>query len=127
KALGFVPPTPSGLPRLVPPSRANLAGIFLPENVSQRSLFSSQAILQFPNEYHPERFPGDPGFASDRVDILLPFSMETRNCTGRSLDTTLFPSKMRLNFGLRLAENSKNWIEDNEVETLWSRTDPNGY
>jgi len=36
-----------------------------------------------PFEYRPERFTGDAEFASDKTDVLQPFSIGPRNCVGR--------------------------------------------
>jgi cytochrome P450 len=36
-----------------------------------------------PFEFHPERFLGDPRFASDKLDALQPFSIGPQDCIGR--------------------------------------------
>jgi cytochrome P450 len=36
-----------------------------------------------PFGFHPERFLHDPKFASDKLDIVQPFSVGPRNCIGR--------------------------------------------
>jgi len=41
------------------------------------------ANWNLPFEYHPERFLGDARFATDKTDVLQPFSFGPRNCIGR--------------------------------------------
>lgn len=36
-----------------------------------------------PFQFHPERWLGDPAFASDNKDAFQPFHVGSRNCLGR--------------------------------------------
>lgn len=49
----------------------------------QWALFHNTEFWTLPEEYHPERFLGDPKFANDKLDALQPFSTGPRNCVGK--------------------------------------------
>jgi len=110
EALRMYPPVPTGLPRVVPKGGATIAGEFVPEGVSVaphitvyfwRSELTKSRVLQNvvavhqwatyhndehfkdPFTFHPERWLGDPAFATDNKEAFQPFHLGARNCLGK--------------------------------------------
>jgi len=112
-------------------------------------MYHNEAHFKNPFSYCPDRFLGDPRFASDNRDALQPFHVGPRNCVGRkygwpnphntllharsvnSLADIDLPSlayaEMRLilarvifNFDMRIADESRNWM-DQKVWNLWKK------
>lgn len=98
EALRMYPPVPTGLPRVVPKGGYAIAGQFVPERVSTHSpedvgahdsprwqtyvsqfhyaLYHHEKFFNKANEFHPERWLGDPRFATDDRDLFQPFRPE---------------------------------------------------
>ncbi|KAJ2998876.1 hypothetical protein NUW58_g188 [Xylaria curta] len=83
ETLRLYPPTPIGLPRVVPKGGVTIAGQWVPQDTSvavwQLAAYYSSRNFTRPEEFHPERFLGDPEFAKDDLDVLQPFSVGPRN------------------------------------------------
>ncbi|KAK9773833.1 putative Cytochrome P450 ClCP1 [Seiridium cardinale] len=134
EALRIYPPAPHGLPRVTPTGGATIAGTFVPGNnvvsVPTLAMQRSKRYFRLPDEFHPERFLGDASFAGDRLDAIQPFSLGPRNCIGKPLayaEMRLILAKILFSFDLRLADDSKNWIDRNKVYFLWLKPDLNVY
>ncbi|KAK2596439.1 hypothetical protein N8I77_013329 [Diaporthe amygdali] len=83
-----------------------------------------------PDSFIPERWLGDPRFVNDKRDALQPFSYGPRNCIGKNLayvEMRVIPARLLWNFDLTIAEDSRNWQEQEEVYTLWLKGDLNRY
>lgn len=65
-----------------------------------------------PDTFIPERFLEDPRFASDRKEVLQPFSFGPRNCIGRNLahaEMRIILARLTFNFDMELDERSADW------------------
>jgi len=89
EGLRMYPPVPIALPRTVPAGGTILDGKFVPEGtvvgVHHLSTYRMETIFKHANEFHPERWLGDPEFKDDHLDALEPFSTGPRNCLGKSV------------------------------------------
>jgi cytochrome P450 len=87
EAMRIFPPAPVGHPRIFPGVGEEVDGKFVPGG-AQVSIFRYAANLSprnfsRPNEYHPERWLGDPEFEHDDLAVMQPFSYGPRNCIGK--------------------------------------------
>jgi cytochrome P450 len=47
-------------------------------------MFHNSDYFALPDEFIPERWTGDPRFASDNKEAFQPFSVGARNCIGKT-------------------------------------------
>jgi cytochrome P450 len=87
ESLRLYPPGPNGFPREAPAEGAFILGQHVPAKTvlvcQQYSAYHSETNFKHAGSFTPERFMGDPEFASDRRDVLQPFSFGPRNCIGK--------------------------------------------
>jgi cytochrome P450 len=108
EGLRMYPPIANGLPRVCPTGGSTVLGEYIPENVSffivclkieinhllkcggktflsihHWALYRRKEYFSRPDAYHPERWMGNPQFATDRRDVFQPFHIGPRNCLGR--------------------------------------------
>jgi cytochrome P450 len=87
EALRWYPPVATGMLREVMKGGTTIAGREVPEDsivaIHHWAVYHSEANFVKPDEYHPERWLGDPNFASDNLEIVQPFMVGPRNCIGR--------------------------------------------
>ncbi|KAK2602625.1 hypothetical protein N8I77_009141 [Diaporthe amygdali] len=128
EALRMYPPAPLGLPRQTPKGGAKIAGHYVPEDtvVSQYhyALYHNEKFFTKPEEYHPERWLGDPKFATDDRDVFQPFQIGPRNCIGKNLayiEMRIILARVLWNFDLKLAEDSKDWLSRQKIYLLWEK------
>ena len=125
------PPAGVGLPRLTPPGRAMVAGVFVPGNTAvacwQLAMYHAEAYWEAPYEFRPERFSDESKtkYAKDRMEALQPFSVGPRNCIGRNMayaEARLVLAQDLFNFDLTLAEpeaaDSLDWL-DQDAYVIW--------
>ncbi|KAF3760190.1 cytochrome P450 [Cryphonectria parasitica EP155] len=134
EGLRIYSPTPLGLPRSVPKGGWTIAGHYVAEDtiVSQYhyALYHNEEFFTAPEEFHPERWLGDPRFATDNRDIFQPFHVGPRNCVGRNLayvEMRVILARTLWNFDLKLAEDSQNWIREQKIYLLWEKQALNVY
>jgi cytochrome P450 len=75
-----------------------------------------------PYEFHAERWLEDKRFVSDNRKARQPFSAGPRNCIGKNLayaEMRLLLASLLWHFDLELAEESKDWMERNQIYVLW--------
>ncbi|KAL8945861.1 MAG: hypothetical protein Q9222_007658 [Ikaeria aurantiellina] len=109
------PPGVSGQPRRAPPSGDFVSGYWVPPNIHQYAAFMSQRNFLSPSVFAPSRWLGDPKYASDKRDVLQPFSVGTRSCIGKNLanaEIALVLTRLLWEFDLYLAEETdENWAD----------------
>ncbi|KAK5120491.1 hypothetical protein LTR85_006146 [Meristemomyces frigidus] len=127
EGLRMYPPVPVSLPRCVPKGGMAVNGQWVPEGtvvgVHHMSVYRSKTHFKLPNEFHPERWLGDPEFKDDHLDALEVFSHGPRNCLGKNLawhEMRLLLATIVLHFDLQLCEESLDWT-DQRVYTLWEK------
>nr|ACN71233.1 cytochrome P450 ClCP1 [Colletotrichum lindemuthianum] len=128
EALRMYPPVPIGLPRIVPKGGANIADHYVPEgttvSVYQWAMYNSEKNFKDPRNYHPERWLGDPAFASDNKEAFQPFHIGPRNCIGRNLaylEMRIIVARMLFNFDMRIANDSLDWMGRQKIYLLWEK------
>ncbi|KIN02897.1 hypothetical protein OIDMADRAFT_160486 [Oidiodendron maius Zn] len=127
EALRIYPPAPTGFPRIVPEGGDLIAGKWVPggtvAGVSIVAAHHSPGNFRDPESFIPERFLGDPRFATDNKGALNPFSTGPRNCIGKNLawaEMRLILAKVLFNFDLELAQGRENWL-DQKVYAIWEK------
>lgn len=127
EALRIYPPVANGLPRVVPKGGAQILGQYIPEQtyvaIPQWALYHREQYFAEPNDFHPERFLGDPKFANDRRDALQPFSVGPRNCLGRNLayaEMRLILALVIFHFDMKIDPDCRDWIQQRNF-TLWQK------
>ncbi|KAF4839749.1 Cytochrome P450 monooxygenase 1 [Colletotrichum siamense] len=128
EALRIYPPVSMGLPRVTPKEGATVCGRFIPGNMTvaihQWAIHHNEAYFKDPFSFRPERFLGDPEFASDNRDAFQPFHIGARNCLGRNLayvEMRLILARLIWSFDLELAEESRDWVGQQKVFILWDK------
>ncbi|KAF4472377.1 Isotrichodermin C-15 hydroxylase [Fusarium albosuccineum] len=128
EGLRMYPPVPIGLPRKVPMNGEVVQGYWLPEktgvSVPHWSAYRSDTNFLEPDSFIPERWLGDPRFASDNKAVLQPFSMGPRNCIGKNLayaESRLLLVRLLWKFDLELMDSSKRW-DSQQTYVLWDKS-----
>ncbi|GKT41806.1 cytochrome P450 monooxygenase aclL [Colletotrichum spaethianum] len=134
EALRIYPPVPTGLPRTTPEGGAVISGVFVPEKtlvaVHQWAMYHNEKNFKNHSAFHPERFMGDPEYASDRKEAFQPFHLGPRNCLGKNLayvEMRIILARLLWNFDLVLADDSQQWMETQKIYTLWEKGPLNVY
>ncbi|GAP90980.1 putative isotrichodermin C-15 hydroxylase [Rosellinia necatrix] len=137
ESLRLYPPVTSGLVRSVPKGGAEIAGNFVTEGsmveVQHWSMNHSKENWADPWEFKPERFLGTSAEAleaGNKLEALQAFNIGPRNCIGRNLayaEMRLILARVIYDFDLRMADESKDWIERQKAYTLWDRVPLNVY
>ncbi|TRX94632.1 hypothetical protein FHL15_004404 [Xylaria flabelliformis] len=128
ESLRLYPPNPAGLPRVVPKGGNNVAGHWIPQDTSvaiwQLAANYSSRNFTKPEEFHPERFLGDPEFAKDDLAAVQPFSVGPRNCIGRNLayaEMRLILARILYRFDITPAPGAENWIDRQKIYSNWEK------
>ncbi|KAK8123915.1 hypothetical protein PG999_003833 [Apiospora kogelbergensis] len=128
ESLRRYPPVVIGLPRLAPQGGATVAGHFVPEGtrvaVWHYAISHDPRLWTDPHGFHPERFLGDPRFRGDALDAMQPFSLGPRNCIGKNLayaEMRLILAKIIFNFDMRIADESRGWLDGQRAFTVWDK------
>ncbi|PQE17491.1 Isotrichodermin C-15 hydroxylase protein [Rutstroemia sp. NJR-2017a WRK4] len=134
EAFRMYPPVPGVLPRRAPEGGSTIKGYFLPENVNmhkhnQWAAYHSENNVSSSDKYIPERWLNDPRFATDKQNVLQPFSLGPRNCIGQASNTHLAMAEMRAilarvlwHFDISLCAESQHWGQ-HKVFILWDKPD----
>ncbi|KAK4184282.1 Isotrichodermin C-15 hydroxylase [Podospora australis] len=135
EALRLYPPVPTGLPRVVPPGGASIAGHYVPQGtivaVHQWAMYHNPQHFREADSFHPERWLGtDERFKDDRKEAFQPFHLGARNCLGRNLayiEMRLILARVLWSFDLRIAEESRDWMIRQRIFNLWEKGALNVY
>ncbi|KAK3116147.1 hypothetical protein LTR53_003820 [Teratosphaeriaceae sp. CCFEE 6253] len=127
EGLRLYPPVPIMMPRTVPPGGMEIDGQWVPGGTTvgahHQSTYRSEDHFKHADEFHPERWLGDPEFAGDHLDAMEPFMVGPRNCLGKNLawhEMRLLLAAVVLSFDLELCDESRDW-SDQRVFTLWEK------
>ncbi|ETS74389.1 hypothetical protein PFICI_14255 [Pestalotiopsis fici W106-1] len=128
EALRLYPPVPLGLPRVVPQGGALICGRHVPESsvvsIHQYAIYHREKYWTDPFGFHPERFLDVKGFENDDRATFQPFHLGSRGCLGRNLaylESRLVLARLLWNFDLRIAEHSREWLNQQKVFNLWNK------
>lgn len=87
EGLRLYPPAAIDLPRKVASGGVFVGGHYLPAGtkigVAQYASYRMKNHFKNADEFHPERWLGDPEYANDNLDAVEPFSIGPRNCLGK--------------------------------------------
>ncbi|KAF3025159.1 hypothetical protein E8E14_014748 [Neopestalotiopsis sp. 37M] len=130
EALRMTPAEPNGLARkVVANDGLDIAGQFIPKNtaiyVSQFAANRSSSHFHLPNEYHPERWLGDPAFKNDDLDVVQPFIMGVNVCIGRGLafmEMRLTLAKLLWEFDWTVEGAGGNDFEQSKAWHVWIKS-----
>ncbi|KAK0614378.1 toxin biosynthesis cytochrome P450 monooxygenase [Immersiella caudata] len=128
EGLRLYPPVPSPLWRVAPREGNEICGDYVPEGtrVAVTAYAASRSDVNFRDaeEFVPERWLGEEDkYASDKREVVQPFSVGARNCLGQSLawhEMRLILAKVVWNFDMELVEGSERWDEQ-KCFVLWSK------
>ncbi|KAK7991067.1 cytochrome P450 [Apiospora arundinis] len=84
----------------------------------------SPATLDRPERVPPGAVLGDPRFKGDVLEAMQPFSLGPRNCLGKNLayaEMRLILAKIVFNFDMRIADESRGWLEGQKAFTVWDK------
>ncbi|KAL9125172.1 MAG: hypothetical protein Q9217_005582 [Psora testacea] len=116
------------LPRTVPPGGREIDGVWVPGGtevaISYLAICRSSRNFTEPNTFVPERWLGDPRFASDQRSVVQPFSIGPRNCIGKGLalaELRVIIARLYWNFDIHLQPNNPSW-EDQYEYGIWEVT-----
>lgn len=125
EALRIYPPVPIGSPRVIPENGQAMLGTWLPAETRVSchhwSTYHSNRNFRNPETFAPERWLGDPAYASDSFDAHQPSGWGPRNCLGQSMamhETRLILATIVYRFDLELCERSRGW-PDQLTYALW--------
>lgn len=125
EALRVYPPVPIGSPRVIPKGGQIIAGRWIPADVRvsvhHYSTYHSESNFKNPDTFAPERWLGDPIYASDNQEAHQPFAWGPRNCLGQNMamhEMRLMLASMVFCFDLELCEESRNWTAQ-QTYALW--------
>lgn len=118
----------TGQPMVVPPAGDTICGRWVPGGtvvtINMLAAYRSPTNFADPNSYHPERWLGDPRYASDNRNVFQPFSVGPRNCIGKNLgnlETRLALARMIWNFEIKLSANTDSAWDDQLVFLSWQK------
>ncbi|KAF6831904.1 toxin biosynthesis cytochrome p450 [Colletotrichum musicola] len=134
EALRLGPPGPGTFPRVVPDGGRTVCGQFVAGGYSvgvhHLSVNRSPANFRAHDEFHPERWLGDPCFESDNKTAAQPFSFGPRNCIGKNLayaEIRTILSRVVWNFDMKMHPDSAGWLGRQKMFTTWHKTEMKVY
>ena len=91
EGLRLYPPAPIDLPREVSKGGAVVDGHFLPAGtkigIGHYATYRLPLYFKHADQFHPERWLGDPEYKDDNLGAVEPFSIGPRNCLGKVRQT----------------------------------------
>ncbi|GAP90553.1 putative cytochrome P450 [Rosellinia necatrix] len=128
ESLRRYPPVVTGLPRLTPKGGATIDDTFVPEgtivSVYQWAINHDERFWSEPEKFAPERWMGEAKYNNDHLEAMQSFSVGPRNCIGRNLayaEMRLILAKIVYNFDISLADNSRDWLDDQRAFVVWDK------
>ncbi|KAI0508905.1 isotrichodermin C-15 hydroxylase [Xylaria bambusicola] len=112
--------------------RTTIVGIPIPENtvvgIWPWALYRTPALWTDPDEFHPERFLGDPRYANDARESFKPFFTGSRDCIGQNLaliEMRLILAHMVFSFDMKRTVDSstKGWVhKQKNLFIVWEKS-----
>ncbi|KAI5275188.1 putative cytochrome P450 monooxygenase [Aureobasidium subglaciale] len=134
EGMRMFPAVPEGIRRITPATGANISGHFIPANVKvsipHYAAYHHPSNFTSPETFAPERWlqtshlDYDPMFATDKKEVLQPFSVGPRNCIGLTLayhEMRLITANLLWHFDVELAEEAnKDWLNQTS-HLVWDK------
>ncbi|KAL8766416.1 MAG: hypothetical protein Q9209_006792 [Squamulea sp. 1 TL-2023] len=122
------PPGLSGQPRVAPAAGDYISGYWVPPKtgvqINQYAAYMSRRNFSSPWTFAPSRWMKDPQYASDKLDVVQPFSVGARNCIGRNLASAeihFVLTRLLWEFDIYLSEETgRNW-PDQKAWFTWMK------
>ncbi|KAL8809562.1 MAG: hypothetical protein Q9200_003302 [Gallowayella weberi] len=113
------PPGVAGQPRVAPPTGDYISGYWVPPKtgvqINQYAAYMSRRNFSSPWTFAPSRWMNDPQYASDKRDVLQPFSVGARSCIGKNLanaEIALVLARLVWEFDIFMSdETDRNWSD----------------
>ncbi|RYP54707.1 hypothetical protein DL768_000531 [Monosporascus sp. mg162] len=109
-----------------------IGGVPVPKNtivgIWTYAMYRDPTLWTDPNEFHPERFLGDPKYSNDVREAFKPFFTGSRDCIGQNLallEMRLILAHMVFNFDMSRTDdpNSENWVsKQKNAYIVWEKT-----
>ncbi|RYP62601.1 hypothetical protein DL771_009644 [Monosporascus sp. 5C6A] len=109
-----------------------ISGVPVPKNtivgIWTYAMYRDPTLWTDPNEFHPERFLGDPKYSNDVREAFKPFFTGSRDCIGQNLallEMRLILAHMVFNFDMSRTDDpaSKNWVsKQKNTYIVWDKT-----
>ncbi|KAF4470804.1 cytochrome P450 [Fusarium albosuccineum] len=128
-ALRLYPPAPMVAPRIAPQGGATVCGQYVPGGttlgIAQYAAYRSPHNFADPLDFVPERWLSSPPerYASDKKDVLQPFSFGPRNCLGKNLayhEMRLIISRILWTFEIELVGKNFDWLNQH-IYGIWEK------
>ncbi|KAL8666884.1 MAG: hypothetical protein Q9202_001124 [Teloschistes flavicans] len=122
------PPALSGQPRVSPPMGDYISGFFVPPktgvSLNVYAACMSHRNFTSPGTFAPSRWLSDAQYENDKLDVVQPFSVGSRNCIGKNLanaEIALILTRLMWEFDITLAEETdKDW-HDQQAWFTWKK------
>ncbi|KAL9581558.1 MAG: hypothetical protein Q9212_003829 [Teloschistes hypoglaucus] len=122
------PPAVTGQPKVSPPQGDFVSGFFVPPKtgvtINQYAAGMSQRNFTSPRTFAPSRWLDDAQYKDDKLDVVQPFSVGTRNCIGKKIanaEIALVLTRLFWEFDVVLArETDKEW-HDQDAWFTWKK------
>jgi cytochrome P450 len=125
EGLRIHPPVPAGLLRTVPQGGAYIDGHWVAEGTSVAvtgwAAAHNAANFKDPDSFIPERWLGDPEYASDNKKGMQPFSLGPRGCIGRHLsymEMRVILARLLWNFDIVSTDGAWQWDPAGEMKHM---------
>jgi len=125
EGLRIHPPVPAGLLRTVPKGGAYIDGMWVEEGtsvcVTAWAAHHNAANFKNPDEFVPERWLGDPEYATDNKKGMAPFSLGPRGCIGKHLsymEMRVIMGRLLWNYDIASVDGAWEWDPTGEMKNM---------
>ncbi|KAK8053324.1 trichothecene c-15 hydroxylase, partial [Apiospora saccharicola] len=133
EGLRYFPSVANASTKRSPAGGCVINGDFVPggtiSGIYHYAMYHNAVYFKNPDEFHPERWLGDPEYANDRRELFQPFAIGPRDCLGKMLahaEIRMVLATMVLNFDLELWEDNPSLLKEMRAYgVFWSKPDLN--